>query len=83
MANKSRDREREVMRSLLRKLRLEKGYTQVDLSDALSKHQSYVSKYENGERKLDYVELRAVCLVLGTSMEEFNEQYEGILSDKR
>lgn len=41
-----------------------------------SKPQSYVSKYETGERKLDYVEIRDICKVLGISMQRFNQLYE-------
>ncbi len=38
-------------------VRLEAGLTQVDVAQALSKHQSYISKYETGERRVDFVEL--------------------------
>ena len=75
MANKSWDEDREKLRTLLRDLRNEAGLTQVELSNALGKPQSYVSKYETGERKLDYVEINDICKVLGISMEKFNKLY--------
>ena len=75
MANKSWDVDREKLRALLKDLRKDAGLTQVELSNALGKPQSYVSKYETGERKLDYVEICDVCKVLGVSMEKFNKLY--------
>ena len=76
MANKSWDEDREKLRALLKDLRKDAGLTQVELSNALGKPQSYVSKYETGERKLDYVEINDICKVLGVSMEKFNKLYE-------
>lgn len=65
------------MRALLRELRKdEAGLTQVALSQALGKPQSYVSKYEMGERGLDYVEVYDICEALGVSMQRFNRLYE-------
>jgi transcriptional regulator with XRE-family HTH domain len=40
------------------------GLTQVRLSILLKKNQSFVSKYENCERKLDVVEFLQICNVL-------------------
>jgi len=52
------------------------GLTQVGLSQALGRPQSHVSKYETGERKLDYVEITEICEALGISMEKFNSLFE-------
>jgi len=41
----------------LKQARKEKRLTQVDVANALGKHQSYVTKCENGERRVDVVEL--------------------------
>jgi len=77
MTNKSWDEDRENLRELLKELRKDKaGLTQVELSQALDKPQSYVSKYETGERKLDYVEINNICEALGISMRKFNSLYE-------
>jgi len=77
MANKSWDENREKLRELLKELRKnEADITQVELSQALGRPQSYVSKYETGERKLDYVEIIDICKVLGVSMKRFNTLYE-------
>ena len=52
---------------------------QVDLADRLGQPQSYVSKYESGERRLDLLELRQVCNVLGISLEAFIRRLESAL----
>ena len=40
------------------------GLTQQDLARHLNKAQSFVSKYERGERRLDVVEFIAICRIL-------------------
>ena len=51
-------------RELLTKYRKDKLITQVDLAERLGKPQSYVSKYESGERRLDVIEFIEVCEAL-------------------
>ena len=60
---------------MLKSLRLEKGTTQADLSEALGMAQSFVSKYEMGERRLDFVEVARICGELGKPFEEFAAEY--------
>ncbi len=38
-----------------------KGITQVDLARRLGKPQSFVSKFENGERRIDVAEFIEIC----------------------
>lgn len=54
-----------ILRARLVELREAKGLKQTDIALQLGKPQSYVSKYERGERRLDIVELIAVAKVLG------------------
>jgi transcriptional regulator with XRE-family HTH domain len=68
-----------VFRDLLRELRTQRGLTQVELSEALAMPQSFVSKYETGERRLDMVEVRAVCESLGTTLPAFVKKFEAKL----
>ena len=72
-------REKEILLNLLKDLRIKAGMTQSDLAGKLKLPQSFVSKYENGERRLDILELREICLALGTEMREFSELLEGAL----
>jgi transcriptional regulator with XRE-family HTH domain len=64
-----------VLLSLLRTVREEAGVSQKDLADALGLEQTIVSKYENGIRRLDLLELEAVCGILGIQLEEFIRRY--------
>jgi ribosome-binding protein aMBF1 (putative translation factor) len=63
-------------RSLLSKIRRERGLTQAQLAEKLHKPQSFISKFENGERRLDYIELRSICDALGISISEFDKRFE-------
>lgn len=54
--------------AVLRQLRREAGLTQVQVAAELDVPQSFVSKYESGERRLDVVELRHVAQVLGVPL---------------
>jgi transcriptional regulator with XRE-family HTH domain len=55
--------------ALLRQLRRDAGLTQADVAAKLDVPQSFVSKYEAGERRLDVVELRHVAEALGITLE--------------
>jgi len=65
-----------LLAQLLRDLRTRSELTQTDVSSALGKPQSYVSKYESGERRLDLVELGDLCRVLGVSLLDFVASFE-------
>ena len=60
---------------LLRDVREEAGLRQVDVAEKLGQPQSFVSKYESGERRLDLLELEAVCVACDTSLDEFVAKY--------
>lgn len=55
----------------MKQLRTEAGVTQSALSDALGMPQSFVSKYEMGERRLDFVEVAHICQQLGKPLVDF------------
>lgn len=61
---------------LVRCLREEKGVTQQALAQKLDVPQSFVSKVETGERRLDILELRSVCLALGIPLKRFVQLLE-------
>ncbi len=64
------DRYRLFMQLLIQE-RQNKGITQTQLAQKLKKPQSYVSKYENGERRLDIVEFLEVANCIGIDAAEF------------
>ncbi|MBE7557719.1 helix-turn-helix transcriptional regulator [bacterium] len=51
-------------RRLLVDARRRRGVTQAALAAAIGRHQSYVSKYERGERRLDVIEFLEVAKAL-------------------
>jgi transcriptional regulator with XRE-family HTH domain len=69
-------REQQKLIALLRQLRIDAEVRQVDLAKRLRRPQSFVSKYEIGERRLDLIELREVCAALGVPLAEFVRQFE-------
>ena len=52
-------------------MRKSKKITQVQMAKELKKPQSYVSKYESGERRLDVIETLAILDVLKVSASKF------------
>jgi transcriptional regulator with XRE-family HTH domain len=73
----STDQER--LQELLRQIRLEAGLRQVDLAERIGQPQSFVSKYESGERLLDLLEIRQICKAVGVPLEKFVRRFEGNL----
>ncbi len=69
----------EQLLSLLRLVRIEAGLTQTDVAQRLKQPQSFVSKYESGERRLDVLELRQVCQAIGVPLPEFITRLERAL----
>ncbi len=64
----------------LRSARRAAGLTQVELGELLRTDQSYISKYERGERRIDVVELRAICMALKIELAGFIKDFEARLN---
>ncbi len=64
------------LQALLRQIRIEAGMRQSDMAAKLGQPQSFVSKYESGERRLDLIELRHVCKAAGISLTDFTRRFE-------
>lgn len=60
----------------LREAREQAGITQEEMATRLGETQSFVSKCERGERRMDVVELREFCKAMGLTLEKFIKQFE-------
>lgn len=60
----------------LREAREQAGITQEEMAARLGETQSFVSKCERGERRMDVVELREFCKAMGLTLEKFIKQFE-------
>ncbi len=76
-------REYAALLRLLKETRAAANLTQTQLAERLGQSQSFVSKCERGERRLDLIQLRKICQILGSSLPEFVAELERRLSRKR
>lgn len=67
---------------MLYQLRIAAGLKQAELADRLGEPQSFVSKYESGERRLDLVELRTILFQLDTNLNDFVSELEERINKK-
>ena len=65
----------EVFRELLIKARKEAELTQTQLAQLLNVPQSFVSKYERGERRLDFTEFVEIAELLKVDINDFVNAY--------
>jgi transcriptional regulator with XRE-family HTH domain len=69
-------REYAAMLKLLRDTRKRTGVTQVELSSRLEISQSFLSKLERGDRRIDLVQLRSILVALGVPLADFIRSFE-------
>jgi transcriptional regulator with XRE-family HTH domain len=69
--------------AFLKKVRLDAGITQVQIAKKLKTGQSFVSKVEKGERRLDIVELRLWLQTLRMPLIDFVVGFEAHLKKNR
>ena len=73
-----KQRERKLLLEVLRELRKQRSLTQDQLAKSMGVRQAFVSKYETGERRLDFLDLVGICDVLGISIIRFAERFEAL-----
>jgi len=56
---------------LLIKARQNAGLTQTQLAQKIGETQTFVSKCERGERRIDVIELHTFCRAFGVSLRQF------------
>ena len=61
-------------REKLRRAREEARMTQVEAAHRLGKPQSFVSKAESGERRVDYVEIQILSRLYGKRLSYFEDE---------
>lgn len=74
-------KEYQLLISLLRSKRESLGLTQVNLAGLLGLDQTHISKIENYERRLDILELRAICRAFKISFIDFLVEFESKIND--
>ena len=72
-----------LLQSLLVEARKAKGLTQAELADALGKPQSFVAKFENGERRIDVVEFVDITAVLGIATSDLLAKIKPAFAEMR
>jgi transcriptional regulator with XRE-family HTH domain len=71
-----KQRERKILLAVLREMREQRNLTQDQLARSMGVKQAFVSKYETGERRLDFLDLIAICDVMGISIVKFAEKFD-------
>lgn len=75
--------EQRILINLLKQARKDAGLSQIELAVLLNRPQSFVSKYEIGERRIDILELRRICVSLGIDLMVFVTRLEEDLGELR
>lgn len=77
--------DKNLMKSLctqaLKQMRLDAQITQSQLAKMLGKPQSFVSKYENGDKSLEITEVYLICKELNKSLCDFEEVLENLIQE--
>ena len=60
----------------LKELRVGAHLTQQELAERLGSSQSFVTKYESGERRLVLIQLRVVCGALGVQLSKLVAEFD-------
>jgi transcriptional regulator with XRE-family HTH domain len=71
----------DIFRTLLIEARKDAQLTQVQLSEKLNVPQSFVSKYERGERRLDFTEFIEIADLLKIDSNQFIANYKIKIAD--
>lgn len=72
--------QRGALGRLLKSVREEKGLLQREVAERLGAPQSFVSKYESGERRIDLPELRYIADVLDAPFRTLIDRYEQLVA---
>lgn len=73
-------REYGVAVRLIREFRERAGITQVELAEAVGKKQTFISKVERGETRLDVIQLRTLLIAAGATLTEYARRVDRALA---
>jgi transcriptional regulator with XRE-family HTH domain len=73
----------DLLCDFLKKTREGNGVSQAQLASKLDVPQSYVSKYETGERRLDIVETLEICAALGVDGSTFVRELQSRVAKQK
>jgi transcriptional regulator with XRE-family HTH domain len=76
-------KEHKILLEMLYQLRVSSGLRQSDLADLIKVPQSFISKIESGERRLDFIELREILKYFNTNLIEFVTEFENKINASR
>lgn len=83
MANPIHEPRYQLFRQLLTEERLQSGLLQADIAKRLGKPQSFMSKVEIGERRLDLTEFLEIADILKLDTEAFIKRYKAALKKNK
>lgn len=75
--------ERELFHEMLKRARLDAGLTQDMLCLKLGRPQSYVSDYERGHRRLDWVDVDEILRACKFELSQFAAQYSAAVAAQK
>lgn len=76
MGKRLYSQKREAFRKLIKQARVDAGLTQIDLAHSLKRHQSYISDYERGNRRLDWVAVDEILAACNCTIDDFARHYK-------